>query len=1174
MDCVSRDVSLFHRWRRCKCLDGVHNAIQAIALKFAHRIVCRFIADSFFRLGQCADKIVMVRIHTHSKAVDHIQALDGATSMRYQTPASIRWIVGLVLLCAKSTPADDVATRWESAYQATDATGPHVLGLWKFDSSDGADATGRLPKGTLQNGQWIAEGKFSGALESFAGFPEADRSHGFLVPHSPRLSPSGAFTWELWIKPKPELAQRNWAVLIDKKYAGHDDYQLSLGAVDTKHQRRLTLSLGFGADSQNFLSDPTEFPAGQWMHLAVAYDGRGRVRFFRNGESLGVSESPGRGPISAGSLPLSIGDRIGSSHPGFPGCLDEVRLTSGVREFGQVRLEFQWPRKAFVRWEAAPQGTVSVRNLQPTPLLGAKMTIVSEGQPTQVIELPEIPGASVHQVPLSFDTKLRPDTYPIQVSVTSTGEPARKITESTTVVLVPRAVPLRMPVVMWGIGGVQEVVAELPRLKQIGFTHCLGGTVDHQRIATSVEPTLTTRPEQMPATIEMLDAALTHDLKILAATTPSYFEPHLHEYLQKGRDGKPYRRQSLTPNAPPVMQAFERAGASIAKTFGEHPAFEGVLANSEVRDESDVSFTEWDLAAYRKSFGSGAQFPEWLKAKYPPNYSTLKDFPADRVVADDHPQLAFYRWWWSVGDGWNAAHSAVHHGMHQQSKRADLWSFNDPVVRCPPLWGSGGDVDVLSQWTYTDPDPLRMSLPVDELFAMASGRQPAARVMKMTQLFWYRSTTAPAENSPREGDSPARWVDQDPNTTFISIHPHHLREALWTKISRPVEGIMYHGWSSLVPTDGSHAYKYTHPQLQHELTRLIHEVVEPLGPTLRQAPAASSNIAFLESFTSFAFTAKSTWGYAGGWQADAYFALQHARLQPEVIYEQHVLRDGLGKYKVLVLVDCEVLTRPVVDRILAFQQAGGLVVGDDGLCPAIKADIILPKFRRKKEAVADKTELLSLAALLRSQLKGKYQRVVDTTSPEMIPHLRRAGSADYLFLVNDAREPGEYVGQYGMVHEQGVPTAAKVMLRSNAGALYDLVMHRSVPFERVPTENAMVFPVQLGPCDGRLLMAVERPIAQVTIVGPEEQSRGKRWSGKIKVIDDAGQVVDAVVPLRVDIHDADGRLAEYSGHYGAAGGSLDLNLDLATNDRPGVWEVRVTELASGQQMSKYVRVTR
>ena len=682
---------------------------------------------------------------------------------------------GIVGLRERSVRGDDVATPWESAYQGAEASGPQVLGLWKFDADDGADATGRLPKGVLQIGKLSAAGKLGGALESFAGFPDDDRSHGFIVPNSPRLTPSGAFTLELWLKPKPEFGKRDWAVVIDKKYAGHDDYQLAFGASDAKQQRRLTLSLGFGSESQNFLSEPAVFLSDAWVHLAVTYDGKGKVRFFRNGESFGTADAPGRGAISAGQLPLSIGDRLGSNYPGFPGFLDEVRLTSGIREFGQVRITANWPRKAFVRHEPAPRWSVTVRNLKREPLSGAKLSVTIEGHPQQDVDLPLIAAGSAHDAGFSFDTKLRTDIYPVTISVLIPGEPPQRITELTSVVLVPRPVPDRMPVVMWGIGGVKEVVAELPRLKQIGFTHCFGGEVDQQRIAVAEDPVLTTKPEQMPAMIDMLDTALAQDFKILATTWPSYFEPYFPEYIQVDRHGKPYARKALTPNAPKVMQAFERAGASIAKTFAAHPAFDGLLANSEIRDESEVSFSEWDVAAYRQAFGASANFPDWVKSKYPPSYTTLKDFPANRVVPEDHPQLAFFRWWWAVGDGWNAAHSAVHHGLHRHSDRKDLWSFNDPVVRCPPLWGSGGDVDVLSQWTYTDPDPLRMSLPVDEMFAMASGRQPPARVMKMTQLFWYRSTTAPADSSPRDGESPAKWADKDPNTGFFSIHPHHLR---------------------------------------------------------------------------------------------------------------------------------------------------------------------------------------------------------------------------------------------------------------------------------------------------------------------------------------------------------------------------------------------------------------
>jgi hypothetical protein len=374
-----------------------------------------------------------------------------------------------------------------------------------------------------------------------------------------------------------------------------------------------------------------------------------------------------------------------------------------------------------------------------------------------------------------------------------------------------------------------------------------------------------------------------------------------------------------------------------------------------------------------------------------------------------------------------------------------------------------------------------------------------------------------------------------------------------------------------VPTDGSHAYKYTHPQLQHELTRLIHDVVQPLGSALRQIPAAKSDVAFLESFTTFAFTSKSTWGYAGGWQSDVYFALQHAHLQPEVIYEQHVLRDGLKDYKVLVLSDCEVLTQPVVDEIHAFQKSGGIVIGDSNLCPAITADIKLVPFRRQKDAAADNAQLLKLATEIRQQLDGRYQPVVETTAPDVVPHRRRAGSADYVFLVNDAREPGDYVGQYGLVHEQGVPTTAEVRLNSNAAAVYDLVTHQAVAFQRDATTGTLKIPVPLGPCDGKLLMAVEKPIAAVSVSGPENVARGTMWSGSVQILDSSKQTLDAVIPLEVQIFDADGRLAEFSGFHAASDGTLSIALDVATNDQPGIWELRVHELASGLRKSLYFR---
>jgi uncharacterized protein YfaS (alpha-2-macroglobulin family) len=68
--------------------------------------------------------------------------------------------------------------------------------------------------------------------------------------------------------------------------------------------------------------------------------------------------------------------------------------------------------------------------------------------------------------------------------------------------------------------------------------------------------------------------------------------------------------------------------------------------------------------------------------------------------------------------------------------------------------------------------------------------------------------------------------------------------------------------------------------------------------------------------------------------------------------------------------------------------------------------------------------------------------------------------------------------------------------------------------------------------------------------------------------------MDAILPVKVDILDPDGRPAEFNGFYGAADGILAITLDIAPNDVQGTWEVRVKELASGQSAIHYMRIER
>jgi hypothetical protein len=524
-------------------------------------------------------------------------------------------------------------------------------------------------------------------------------------------------------------------------------------------------------------------------------------------------------------------------------------------------------------------------------------------------------------------------------------------------------------------------------------------------------------------------------------------------------------------------------------------------------------------------------------------------------------------WFWKRGDGWNGLNTQLHRGLKQQATRNDFWTFHDPAVRVPSIGGSGGEADVLSHWTYSYPDPVRIGLCTDELFEMARVNGHGQDVMKMTQLIWYRSQTAPKQTSPVATSSP--WVDQDPDADYITIAPMHLREAFWWKIARPITGIMYHGWQSLVETDSPGAYRYTNPNTQHELRRLIKNVVEPLGPTLLQIPDAESDVAFLESFTSQMFARRGTYGWNHSWAGDMYHILMYAQLQPRVLYEESLLTGGLDGAKVLVMADCDVLTESVVRKIQAFQAEGGIVVGDAEVCPAIKLDMILPRFARSKQALEDRDRLLKAAKSLRLTLASGYQRTVDSSNPDVVTRRRRIGSTDYIFAVNDHREAGTYVGDYGLVMEDGLPSTTTVRVERGTGFVYDLVSGRELAADS--SGGALLVPLRLGPCEGRILMVTDRPIRQVDVSAPKEAARGERVNIGI-VVNDGDKAIDAVIPIEVRIVDPEGAEAEFSGYYGAKGGQQAIPFDIASNDRAGVWTINVRELASGKSSACYMRV--
>lgn len=1094
----------------------------------------------------------------------------------------------LVTAVAVAQEAREVqlAEPFDAQYAGEDATGERVIALWQFDGDDPhLDVSGNGHDLQLRGAQFVPDGKFGGALESFRGWPEEDVPHQAIAANTPRLTPKGAFTIEMWICPRPELDDYGQAFLMDKKYIDHTDYQLTLGPPDGLGQRVLFMRLGFGADTETYGSRPVRYEPGEWRHIAFTYDGAGTGRFFVDGTAAGEKANPARGAIAPGRRPLYLADRVGSYYYGFPGLIDQVRICDGALEFRAAGFEVVSMRRVFVRMEQEAALEFVLSNKLRTPLAGARAQVSLGAPRAEEIALPELPSGARHVIRYVLDTTLRPDTYRLRVAVEMPGERPYRSSEEFPVTIVARETPHKMPVVMWGAG-----LGEVDRLKDLGFTHAIGVPADFGAIWEAGQPTDAIAPERVPGVYEQLDYALANGIGAVAGLSPGRWARGKEEFRRVGPDGSHAGREDVCGLFPEIQAFCYNVGASVARTFGPHPALQSALIHTEVRGESATCYHDHDREAFRNF--AGFDIPEGIAGMRGTPYANIPDFPADRVIPDDHPMYVYYRWLWSRGDGWNALHTALHDGLKSTGRR-DLWTFHDPAVRAASVYGSGGDVDVLGHWTYSYPDPIRIGLCTDDLLAMAAGAaRPDQQVMKMTQIIWYRSQTAPEpgeearvqhadfidqDTRPRgtgavdaEGRYQAAWEREIPDARFITIAPMHLREAFWTKISRPITGIMYHGWQSLVDTTSHSSYRYTHPETRHELRRLVRTVVEPLGPTLAQVPDRPADVAFLHSFASQMFARKGTWGWNTGWIGDAYLIMMYAHLQPEIIYDETIERRGLDGYKVLVLVDCDVLTQTAVNRIKAFQNAGGIIIADEHLTPALQPDILLESHPRPKEADQARALLQQKAAALRAELDPHYTRHVQASTPDIITRARTYGAADYVFAVNDLREFGDYVGHHGLVMENGLPTSATLNINRTGVVVYDLVSHREVRAHG--GGNTVTVDLDFGPCEGRLLMVTSQIVDAVRIEAPQAAAPGASITIRVTVVDTEGEPLYAIVPVRVELLDPHGRAAEFSGYYGAKDGRVEITALLAANDVPGLWRLRATELASGREASAYMRV--
>ena len=796
-------------------------------------------------------------------------------------------------------------------------------------------------------------------------------------------------------------------------------------------------------------------------------------------------------------------------------------------------------RRAFIRDEKDAVLKVVVKAPEKQALPSLEMTGSLAGRPLEAIKIAPLEAGARTEVRIPVETRLTVGRYPVELTLTGEGldQPGKLKAE----MLIAPHKPDQMPVLAWGMGSFLY-----QDLQEVGFTHGLSEwwrTKDYRESSPFLDGML-------------FDGFYGMDNK----ATARFFASQKDSPLRLMRNGQPYPRKSLDA-ADPDLQKRAR---SLAETRGaelrEYPAIEGALINSELRDSTLISFDPRCKAAFQEF--SGYPIPQEADGKNGVHYSAIRDFPLSRVIPENDPILTFYKWFWKDGDGWNVINSCMAQGFREGMKRP-VWTFHDPAVRVPPVWGSGGNVDVINHWVYATPDPINVGAVTSELEAMAKGN-PDQQIMNMTQIIVYRSAVAPVgmKVSPEP-----EWVKKFPKDSYISIAPDTLSIAVWTQISRQVQGIMFHGVESLMKNKRSDrnftSYRLTNPAAGEALKDVLVNVVRPLGPALKRVPERKSEVAILESFASAMYAQRATWG-ATGWPFQLHLAMLWGNLAPSVVYDETILRDGLDGIKVLVLPCCDVLTENVFKAIVEFQRKGGLIVGDRFLVPGITPDLTLEDYLRTEDAVKDKAALQKIGLDLRDKLMPFHEPYVRTSNPDLVTWVRSSDNADYLFTVNDKRTFGSYFGPYRKVMEQSVANAGTIEInRADTKAVYDPVAHCEVPFE-IKDGKTVISAAYDAKHIGRLFLLLPEKIGAVHLKMASDAKKGETVPLDVALEYASGKPVRSVHPIRIEVRDASGKLTDDSSFTALENGACRWYISIPLNAMDGVWKVTVSDLASGK----------
>ena len=308
------------------------------------------------------------------------------------------------------------------------------------------------------------------------------------------------------------------------------------------------LYAGLG-DMTCHLTGPSFTPkAGVPVQLRIEYDSLGTVKWDLDGKKQEsylakagpIVSDPARRPV--------VGDRICSLYWPFNGTIRRIAVMPLAHPPLALRPD---GRRAFERGEA--NATFRVAAFIREPVCLRDMSAVLEQRDpadgriwARAERRPgTLPGNAWTPLDLPLETRLRPGNYPVSVRLAGRTPDGNSIAITNTFdIAIGPVFADRMPVVMWGSSGTDEVV------RDFGFTHVLryGGL-------TSPECTR----EQARQLTDMYDRALAAGMRTMHSQGVRYPDGDVEKFYRCQRDGKEPANAGWSPTHAVSAATIRRA---------------------------------------------------------------------------------------------------------------------------------------------------------------------------------------------------------------------------------------------------------------------------------------------------------------------------------------------------------------------------------------------------------------------------------------------------------------------------------------------------------------------------------------------------------------------------------------------------------------------------------------